>query len=197
MKYLSFILLFLLAGNVNAQLLDSITLAHETEYTELSEALQNPNKVYRLNLRKKKLKEFPKEIYKLKNLQELNLSKNKLKEIPKEIDTLKHLQILDVSANNIDTIYNEIGNCTKLIKLILNQNIIAYLPPTIGNLTNLTFLDLWGNEIQAFPEEIKKLRNTLKIVDLRVINIHDDQQEEIERLLPDTKIFFSTSCNCN
>lgn len=190
-------MLFITTGIAKAQRLDSATLAQEPEYTDLSEALLTPDKVYRLNLKKQKLKEIPKDVYKLKNLQELNVSKNKLKNLPKDLDTLKNLEIINASANDIDTLYAEIGNCTQLKTLILNQNVIAHLPSTIANLTNLYFLDMWGNEITEFPTEISKLKNTLKIVDLRVINIHDDQQEEIVKLLPDTKFFFSMSCNCN
>ncbi len=192
-----FFLIVVIAGEVNAQFLDSAALAEEPEYTDLSDALKNPDKVYKLNLRRQKLKEIPKDVFKLKNLQELNVSKNKLKNLPKKLDTLKNLEVINASANDIDTIYAEIGNCTQLKKLILNQNIIAHLPSTIGKLTNLIFLDMWGNEIQEFPNEISKLQNTLKVVDLRVINIQDDKQEEIVKLLPYTKFFFSLSCNCN
>jgi len=193
-----FIFLFIILTSIaSAQRLDSATLAQEDEYTDLTEALQNPDKVYKLNLKKQKLKEIPKDVYKLKNLQELNVSKNKLKELPKDLDTLKYLQVLNASANDLDTIYAEIGNCIELQKLILNQNVIAHLPSTIENLTNMFFLDLWGNEIQQLPKEISKLENTLKVVDLRVINIPDYQQEEMILLLPKTKFFFSTSCNCN
>lgn len=192
-----FFLIILTGASVNAQRLDSAALAEEPEYTDLSEALLNPDKVYKLNLRKQKLKEIPNDVYKLKNLQELNVSKNKLKYLPKDLDTLKNLEVLNASVNDIDTLYAEIGNCTQLKKIILNQNIIAHLPSTIGNLTKLTFLDMWGNEITELPKEISKLQNTLKVFDLRVINIHDDQQEEMVKLLPDTKFFFSLSCNCN
>lgn len=194
---LFFFLIVLVWCGAKAQRLDSATLADEPEYTDLAEALLTPEKVYKLDLHKQKLKEIPKDVYKLKNLQELNVSKNKLKELPKDIDTLKNLEVINASANDIDTIYAEIGNCIHLKKLILNQNVIAHLPSTIGNLTELFFLDMWGNEIQEFPKEIAKLQNTLKVVDLRVINIKDNMQEEMVKLLPNTKIFFSLSCNCN
>ncbi len=189
--------LFIISYDCRAQLLDSIALSKQIEYTDLALALKNPEKVYKLNFRKKKLKEIPKEIYTFKNLQVLNLSKNKLTEIPKGISVLTKLEVLDVSANDIDTLYSEIGQLVNIKKLILNQNIIAHLPPTISNLTKMTFLDMWGNQIQEFPKEIAKLQNTLKVVDLRVISIHDDKQDDIIKLLPNTKFFFSTSCNCN
>jgi len=183
--------------NTHAQLLDSAALTKEPEYTDLAMALKNPDKVYKLNLRRKKLKEIPKEVFIFKNLQVLNLSKNKLKAIPADIGKLTNLQVLNVSANNIDTIPPEIGKLIHIKKLILNQNIIAHLPSTIGNLTQMTFLDMWGNEIQEFPKEITKLKNTLKVVDLRVISIKEDKQEDMVIQLPNTKIYFSTGCNCD
>lgn len=191
------ILSLLIISSAKAQRLDSAALADEPEYTDMAEALQNPDKVYKLNLRKQKLKEIPKDIFKFKNLQELNVSKNKLESLPENLDSLKYLEVINASDNNIDTIYPSIGNFPKLKKLILNQNIIAHLPSTIGNLTEMYFLDMWGNEITEFPKEIAQLQTTLKVLDLRVINIHDDKQEAISKLLPNTKIFFSLSCNCN
>lgn len=180
-----------------AQILDSISLAGKPEYTSLTLALQKPDSVYRLNLRKQKLKEIPKEIFLFKNLQELNLSKNKISRIPQEIGDLKLLQKLDLSMNAIDSLPKEIGKLVNIMQLILNQNTIAIIPPEISNLTKMWFLDLWGNEIQEFPDEISKLSNTLKVVDLRVISIKPDLQEKIEQQLPNSKIYFSFSCNCN
>jgi len=180
-----------------AQLLDSLSLSKEPVYTNLEMAIKNPEKVYKLDLHKTKLKEIPKEIFTLTNLQELNLSKNKLTTIPKEIGKLKNLQVLNFSANEIDTVPAEIGQLINIQKLILNQNVINHLPTTIGNLTKMYFLDLWGNNIQEFPKEISKLQNTLKYIDLRVISIKDNLQEDMVKLLPNTKFLFSMSCNCN
>ena len=66
-------------------LLDSVTLSNYQEYTDLREALTEPDNVIKLSLRKKKYKSFPKEIYQFKNLQYLDLSKNDLKELPDSI----------------------------------------------------------------------------------------------------------------
>jgi Leucine-rich repeat (LRR) protein len=193
-----FLFSFLFAGfESQAQLLDSIALSKEPEYSDLIEATKNPEKVYKLNLHKKKLKEIPKEVFSFTNLQDLNLSKNKLTEIPIDIGKLTNLQVLDVSANNIAVVPKEIGTLVNIKKLIFNQNDISSLPPEIGNLTKMTFLDMWGNNIQELPKEISKLQNTLKVIDLRVISIKDPKQEEIEKQLPNTKMFFSKACNCD
>lgn len=180
-----------------AQLLDSATLYKQPLFASLEMAIKNPDKVYRLDLHKTKLKEIPKEIFTLTHLQDLNLSKNKLTTIPKDIGKLTNLQVLNLSANDIDTVPPEIGQLVNIRRLILNQNVIAHLPNTIGNLTNMYFLDVWGNELQELPKEISKLSKTLKVIDLRVISIKDNLQENMIQLLPNTKFLFSTSCNCN
>ena len=53
----------------------------KTIFTSLETALLQPENVYHLRLRKKRLDSLPKEIYQLQNLRILDLSKNKLKEI--------------------------------------------------------------------------------------------------------------------
>ena len=196
-KIFIFSLILLPCIKTQAQLLDSITLSREPVYANITEALKNPDKVYKLDLHKKKLKEIPKEVFTFKNLQELNLSKNKINKIPKDIEFLTKLEVFDISSNNIDSVPAAIGKLINIKKLILNQNEIAKLPPEIGNLLKMTFLDMWGNEIQELPKEIIKLKSTLKVLDLRVISIKEVLQEEMEQQLPNTKIFFSMSCNCD
>ncbi len=194
-KIIAFLLMS--AGfTASAQMLDSATLATKPVYTNLAEALKNPDKVYRLNLRHQKLKKIPDGVFTLTNLQELNLSKNKLKSIPKDIAKLKNLEILNMSSNKLDSLCPEIGQLVNIKRLILNQNVINFLPASISNLTKMYFLDMWGNNIQSLPKEIVKLKSTLKTIDFRVISIKENDQEEMESLLPNTKIFFSTSCNC-
>mgnify|MGYP001354128808 CR=1 FL=1 len=201
MKKTGLMLLFLswiLSGTeVFAQLLNSEELTKKPVYTNLSTAIKNPEKVYRLSLKKQKLKKIPESVFMLTNLQELNISRNKIKEIPKEIAQLKNLEILDASSNKIDTVYAEIGVLVNIKELNLSQNFISYLPSSIGNLNKMVLLDLWKNYISVFPPEISNLQKTLKVVDLRVNIIKDDEQEEISNLLPETKIYFSVDCNCN
>ena len=193
-----FIIIFLSGINniLEAQLLSSDNLANEKVFTSLSEALKTPDKVYRLDLTRQKLKVFPMDIFKLYNLQELIIAKNKLNEIPAEIGTLSNLEKLNAEKNNLTVLPSAIGNLTNLKELILNRNEIYKLPPEIGNLINLVKLDLWSNEIDEFPEEISKLKNTLKFVDMRVILINLDKQKKILELLPNTDVYFNKSCNC-
>lgn len=196
-KSLLLVGLLLCFTNVYPQLLDSLSLSEEPIYSSLEEALLNPDKVYRLTLRRKKLKEIPPEIFYLTNLQELNLSKNKITQIPTSINKLCKLQRLDLSQNKLITLAPELYDLLELQYLILNRNFIENLGTQIGNLTNLRYLDLWSNEIYRFPDEIMKLQNTLKVVDLRTIRIENHWQERIMNQLPNTKVLFTGGCNCN
>jgi len=178
-----------------AQLLDSAQLSKVKVHYSLEEALKDPDSVYILVLRRAKLTEFPKEIFKFKNLQELDLSKNKLQVIPGAIGTLLNLTDLNLSRNRLGTLPPGIGNLKNLKQLIIYQNEIASLPPEIGGLESLTYLDMWGNELEAMPVEIGNLKNLVEL-DMRVIEISDIHQKEIHDLLPHTKIHFSNSCDC-
>lgn len=177
------------------QLLDSLTLDTLTAYTNLQEALKNPELVIKLELRKKKLKEFPMEILKFPNLQYLDLSKNDIKEIPAEIGQLKNLQYFAISKNGLESLPPQIGELTNLYFLNANQNDLSTLPPQIGKLVKLKKLDLWSNNIDKYPSEIKNL-TSLRILDLRVILIPDEEQDRVQNLLPHTKIYFSPYCKC-
>ena len=183
------------SGCLFAQMLDSASLANSPVFTLMEEALQNPEKVYRLKLRKKKFKIFPVDVLKFNNLQELDISKNQIKELPKELDKLQNLQVLNVSCNKLSQLPNSIGKLKNLKKIIAFKNDITGLPVQIGELEKLEVLDLWSNEMEFFPDELAKLKN-LKFFDLRVILMNDEEQDRIRQMLPNTKIYFSPSCKC-
>ncbi|MDF2438239.1 MAG: Leucine Rich Repeat (LRR)-containing protein [Bacteroidota bacterium] len=195
--YIFFLLLGFLPCRLSSQteLLDSLTLDTLTGFTNLEEAMKDPDKVIKLELRRKRLKEFPKEILQFKHLQYLDLSKNNIVEIPSSISELKDLQILILSKNEIESLPKEIGELKSLQYLNLNQNELSTLPPQIGSLSSLKNLDLWSNNIDKYPSEMKNLKSLL-VLDVRVILIPDAEQERLQALLPKTKIYFSPYCKC-
>lgn len=182
---------------VSAQqdLLDSVSLVLYPEYISLKEALANPNQVVKLSLRKQGLKEFPEQILKLKNLQYLDLSKNKIESLPDSIVQLTQLQFLIVSKNELLALPNTIGRLKNLKILKAAQNKIARIPYSFGDLENLEYLDMWDNELDYFPESMSKLKN-LEVMDLRNILISQENQNYIQSLVPNTKIYFSPACQC-
>ena len=178
-------------------LLDSLTLDTMTAYTDLAEAMKNPEKVVKLVLRKQHYTEFPKEIWNFPNLQYLDLSKNNISEFPDTLGKLKNLQVLHLSKNKLEALPRELGDLQNLVILEINQNELTMLPPQIGKLKKLQYLDLWENNIGIFPEELKDISDNLKVMDLRVILINHEAQERLRKLLPKTNIKFDPPCKCN
>jgi len=194
-----FLISFLLCFNtvLYSQVLDSLSLSKAIEYKNLKEALINPEEVYRLNLRKKKLKSIPPEVFLFKNLNYLELSSNRINNIPKEISSLANLQYLYIGKNKIESIPIELTQLKHLKVLSLNRNGIKSLPKEIGSMYSLRILDLWGTDIVVLPNEIALLKHTLEIIDMRVIYMNRREQEVILNMFPNTKILFSKACNCN
>ncbi len=174
---------------------DDDTLDAQKVYKSMQEALQHPDSVFRLDLSRKKLKEFPVEVFQLKELRELNLGRNDIEQIPDLIYQLPNLQRLYLNNNRLKALPQRIGTLKNLELLQLDRNLIESLPPEIGLLNNLEVLSLWDNELGDIPDEIKNL-SSLKKFELRGILFNDDEQKRIHDLLPYTTIYFSPSCNC-
>ena len=158
---------------VKAQPLSEEALKQQPVFTSLEEALQNPEKVYRLKL-KIKADSLPKEVFQLTNLQEFTASRCKLNVLNQEIGKLVHLEYLNVMGNRL-----------------------VRLPESIGNLKKLTYIDAWENPLYVFPESITELQNTLKTIDLRQIDLHNDELDRMEAQLPHTDIKVTSTCDCH
>ena len=167
----------------------------ETLYTDLKKANEEPEKVTRLKLTRKKLREVPPEIFLFTNLRELDLSHNKLDLIPEEIGKLENLQSLNLSSNKLTALPSSIGQLKKLETLSAARNDIQTLPPEIGELQNLRYLNLWDCDLQTIPDELGQLTE-LKELELRSILFTDEERARIKKLLPNTKIYLSPSCQC-
>jgi Leucine-rich repeat (LRR) protein len=149
-------------------------------FTSISQALMQPDSVFRLKLRRKGYKQIPPEVFNFKNLRELDLIGNKIERIPNEISSLPELEILRLGSNQIE---------------VIGKEIVQALPFEIGELNNLEFLQIWGNDITLLPESIQNL-NKLKYLDMRAILLTDSEREDVLEQLPQTEIFISPGCNC-
>jgi len=176
-------------------LLDSMQLEEGYSYMDLEEALRFPEKVVRLELRKKKLKSFPPEIFRFKNLQWLDLGKNNLTELPDSLYLLENLQYLNVSRNKLSSLPKQIGKMTNLVYINANNNDLSGLPPQIGNLERLRVLDLWSNDFSDFPEALSKLKD-LRVLDIRAITISQENINQLKKWLPNTNVHYDLPCNC-
>ena len=105
-------------------------------------------KVISLKLIAQELTNFPKEIEKLKSLQELDLHGNSLKKIPKWLGRLKSLKILDLSRNSIEEIQLDQSH---LERLNLENNPLSLISIKADNLTkiNLKNVDLTVLDLSA------------------------------------------------
>jgi len=192
------VFIFFLNSDVFSQMrYNNYDLPNLVEYTSLKEALKTPDSIYILNLKRDKLNEIPKSVFKLKNLRVLVLSSNKISGIPDEIANLSDLEELDISSNKFTQFPVSITKLTNLKVLRLNRNEITEIPEEIGNMKKLEQLIVWDNPLTTLPDGIGKLSNQIKTLNLNMTFIMDkDEIDKIYKLLPNTKIDFPSDCNC-
>jgi leucine-rich repeat protein SHOC2 len=190
-------LLFLgsLAAIASAQILSQTALDSTKEFYSIESAMKDPDKVYRLQLTKKKYKVLPEEIRRFKNLNALDLGKNKLKELPEWLGELIYMQEFRAPQNKLGAMPAVVCQWPHLKRLDLHQNEITGLLPCMGELTEVVSLDLWSNDLEDFPDELKGMTG-LRFMDLRVIQFDQGEMTHISELFPQVKIFFSQPCNC-
>lgn len=166
-------------------------------YTSLEEALKASGPVYRLKLTKlPKRDSLPDELFQLTQLRELTVKGCRLCIVNQRIGELKHLQYLNLDHNKLLRLPNTIGRLHELRTLVISRNMIETLPDSIAKLKKLAVIDAWDNPLYVLPESIKALQKTLKTLDLRQIPLTKREYEEMEYLLPETKILFTDICEC-
>lgn len=184
-----------LGNSAIAQLLSQAALDSTKEFYSIASALKEPDKVYRLQLTKKKYKVLPEEIRQFKNLNALDIGKNKLKELPDWLGELVYIQEFRAPQNKFGEMPAVVCQWPHLKRLDLHQNEIIGLLPCMGELKEVVSLDLWSNDLDAFPEEVAGME-ALRFMDLRVIQFDQGEMTKIAELFPKVKIFFSQPCNC-
>ena len=193
---LAVILLMLGGTKIWAQPLSPEELKAQPVYTTLESALENPQQVYRLRLRINS-DSLPDEVFQLTNLQELVAIRCKLDVLNDRIGELTNLELLNLTGNHLIKLPESIGELVNLKKLIVSRNLIESLPESISNLHKLVLIDAWENPIYALPESISELRETLKTIDLRQIDLRDWEVEKMEEQLPNTEILYTSTCDCH
>lgn len=166
-------------------------------YTSLTEALQEPEKVYRLKLTKLSNRDsLPEELFQLTELRELTVKGCRLCVLNQNIDKLTKLEILNLDKNKLLRLPESIGNLKNLKYLCISRNIIETLPNSISNLKQLTYIDAWDNPLYILPESIKALQKSLQTLDLRQIPLTKTEYKAMQELLPNTEILFTDICEC-
>lgn len=193
-RFFSVIVCCAILLGARAQLLTIAALDTVHTYRSLEKAMKEPDKVYRLDLSKTKLKEVP-DLRMFKNLNALDLSQNKLKTIPAWLGEMKLIQELRISKNKIETFPEAICKLTHLKRLDVSRNAITGLPKCMGGLKELVSLDAWDNDLADFPAQLSGMES-LRFLDLRNIMFELPEMEHIEGLFPQAKVHFSAPCNC-
>ena len=116
-----------------------------------------------MNLHDCKLKSFPMELLKFKDMKELYLINNNITSIPSELGQLINLQVLHLSHNKLTSIPPEIGQLVNLQRLFVSYNQLTSIPPEIGQLVNLELLSLSSNQLTSISPEIGQLVNLQKL----------------------------------
>ncbi len=143
---------------------DEINLSDKPVYYSLSKALRNASEVYKLNLSNKDLKEFPEDIFKLKELRYLILDSNKISSIPPQIAELHKLKCLSFSTNNIKELPSEIGSLSELRYFYVDHNQLSVLPPEFYKLAKLEEVFINSNQLTVIAPEIKVLKELRRLV---------------------------------
>lgn len=143
----------------DAPLLNAMQLDRELTYYTIEEAVANPEKVYKLVLRGKKLKSIPKEVFYLTNLQSLDLSENCIQEIPAEIGNLTRLQTLNFYKNKIKVMPPEMQELANLQALYIADNRLIEIPAWVGGMGKLRYFNFAYNRITRL--EAEKVANAL------------------------------------
>lgn len=152
-------------STISAQNTDSTI--YIKNFTNLDEALQNPNEVYQLDLSNQLLNNTQLEaLTKFKNLRSLSLKNDHLKEIPKSISELTNLRVLDLSGNDFKILPTEIKKLKNLEEIYLNNEPNADINQEVSllsKLPNLKILHLENDDIGIIPKNITNLKNLEKL----------------------------------
>jgi hypothetical protein len=105
------------------------------------------------------IREIPKTISNLKNLEILRLNLNALTFLPQEISALQNLKILDITDNPEMNNITNITTLTNLEELYLFGCNLDSLPSDIGQLKKLKHLGLTGNNLDS--RELERIRKAL------------------------------------
>ena len=161
-KLFYFLVVFNLYGAslFSQQTAESLSL--KKTFTNLQDALKNPDQVYRLDLSNQKLSNSVVNWQKFKNLEYLSLKNDHLKVLPKEIFGLQNLKTLDISLNDFETLSDDFVKFKNLEELYLNDETNLNVPKTLillSKLPKLKALHLEGDHLSRLPEHISELKN--------------------------------------
>lgn len=135
-------------------------------FHSFQEAFEEPDSVFQLDLSASGLKELPKAVSLLPNLEVLILTENFIETFPRFLCDMKKLRHLDMGHNYLVSIPEEIANLENLKFLSLSWNYTldeSWI--NISSLNGLMELKLDGLKLKQLPNQIKGL-SSLQHLDL-------------------------------
>jgi len=138
---------------------DSVNKSEMITAKSMKEALQDPERVYELSLRNKRMTYLSPDIGRLKNLRVLDISGSFIKKIPPEIKACINLKVIKANASHLARIPKSIGNLKRIRIINLGYSKIKEVPEEIGNLSSLWSLSLGSKQLTNLPKSISNLKN--------------------------------------
>lgn len=179
---------FLLIVSINSYTQDYVNFKNHSKTDTLVEALL---------IKGKKIDSIPKYVLNLKKLRYLKIIGTQISSINFKNAKLNSLTHLEISRNsNLTSVPFSIVELSSVTHLELGNNNIELFDKQLCQMKQLEFLNLWSNNIGFIPDCIEQL-SKLKQLEMRVNEISQENQNQIEGLLPNCKLNFSPACNCN
>jgi tetratricopeptide (TPR) repeat protein len=137
--------------------------SHLATLAELDRLLADPERVTELDLSDRKLRSFPEQLFRFRNLHTLSLAGNDLIEaLPDRLGELTALAELDLSRMGLTALPRSIGHLRALRALDLSYNPLRSLPDRLGNLPRLAVLR--GHYLACpLPETLARLTSLVEL----------------------------------
>lgn len=150
------------------------------QYSDIKEALKEPEKVYRLDLSNQNLNLPSDSIWeKFINLEYLSFKNDHLTNLPDGLSKLKKLKILDLSGNDFKVLPQSLSRLENLVELYLNDEKkmdITQSLLVIKDLPNLKILHLENDHLKSIPKSLLYFKN----LDTLYLNNNRFRQAPIE-----------------
>jgi len=146
--------------------------------TTLPEVVTRLTNLAKLDLGANRLTTLPEAVTQLTKLATLDLRSNRLTTLPEAVTRLTNLTTLDLSYNQLTTLPEAVTRLTNLIELYLRNNLFAEIPEPLYAMSQLKVLllgDLWAGD-----PELKVLRNSIKVVPRKIVELENLQTLELE-----------------
>jgi|GEM_PF-1549733 len=133
-------------------------------FSNLTEALKNPELYKSARFNNSGLTEFPEQIFLFPNLEEIDISQNALTTLPSRLKGLQYLKELDVNMNHLTSLGTEIISCSKLEVLQIQDNPLENISKEIGEMLSLKEITI-GEIVRncSIPIEVWHLTNLTKL----------------------------------